>query len=95
MVRIRPDRFDVDPDEPFERDRLGRRGRVEASWVEVPSDHACGRFCRRSGIALCALWRSARSGLIHDNSSSDRSHASPIAMAVVEPGTRTPLRIGS
>ena len=30
MARIRPDRFDVDPDEPFEGDRLGRRGRVEA-----------------------------------------------------------------
>ncbi|MCY3954209.1 MAG: P-loop NTPase fold protein [bacterium] len=30
MVRVRPDQFDVDPDEPFERDRLDRRGRVEA-----------------------------------------------------------------
>ena len=46
MARIRPDRFDVDPDEPFEGDRLGRRGRVEA---------LCGLIERIESSAVIAI----------------------------------------
>ena len=46
MARIRPDRFDVDPDEPFEGDRLGRRGRVEA---------LCGLIERIESSAVIAV----------------------------------------
>ena len=46
MVRVRPDRFDVDPDEPFERDRLDRQGRVEA---------LCGLIERIESSAVIAV----------------------------------------
>lgn len=46
MVRVRPDQFDVDPNEPFERDRLDRQGRVEA---------LCGLIERIESSAVIAV----------------------------------------